>query len=267
MINRNRRTFGAIGLMLGLVALMLILILTALHAVGTDAGLYHAEQMKAGILPEAGISEGDLRMLDGRLAAYLSGDGAALNEGEGVAIIPVRGETQPAFNEKEMAHMADCFRLFELLRKVRIRLIPWAVLLIVGGAYLLQDRKKARRIAWLSPLLVLIPLGAFGVWAAVDFDGAFTFFHRLLFTNDLWLLDPRTDLLIRICPQSMFAGMGLCIALWSLAALVGVPALATLLTFIWPKNKRDEANSWNDNQAMRRASAQRPKTFDFGQKR
>ena len=271
MTNSKRRTLGAIGLTLGLVALMLIAILTALHAVGTDADLYYRLQQDAwqtmDAASAAGISDEDLRMLDGRLAAYLSGDGAALDEGEGVAIIPVRGETQPAFNEKEMAHMADCFRLFELLRKVRIRLIPWAVLLIVGGAYLLQDRKKARRIAWLSPLLVLIPLGAFGVWAAVDFDGAFTFFHRLLFTNDLWLLDPRTDLLIRICPQSMFAGMGLRIALWSLAALVGVPALATLLTFIWPKNKRDEANSWNDNQAMRRASAQRPKTFDFGEKR
>ena len=163
--------------------------------------------------------------------------------------------------------MEDCRRLFALLRKVRRRLIPWAVLLIVGGAYLLQDRRKARLAAWLSPLILLIPLGAFALWAAVDFDGAFTFFHRLLFTNDLWLLDPRTDLLIRICPESMFMAMGLRIALWSLAAVIAVPALATLITFIWPKNKQDEANKWNDNRAMRRASAQRPKTFDFGEKR
>ena len=118
---------GAIGLTLGLVALMLILILTAVHAVGTDSELYYRLQMKAGILPEAGIGDDELRRLDRRMAAYLGGDAAAL-------------EDEPPFNEREMAHMADCFRLFALLRKVRSRLAPWAVLLIAGGAWLLQDR-------------------------------------------------------------------------------------------------------------------------------
>ena len=267
MTNSKRSTLAAIALTVGLVALMLIAILTALHAVGTDAVLYYSEQTKAGVLPEAGISEADLRDLDGRLAAYLAGDEAALNAGGSVVQMPVFDRLQPAFNEREMTHMGDCFRLFQLLRKVRSRLVPWAVLLIVGGAYLLQNRRKARLAAWLSPLILLIPLGAFGIWAAADFDGTFSFFHRLLFTNDLWLLDPRTDLLIRICPEDMFMAMGLRIAAWSLAALIAIPALATLITFIWPKNKQDEANSWNDNRATRRASAQRPKTFDFGEKR
>ncbi len=271
MTNSKRTTLGAIALTLGLVALMLIAILTALHAVGTDGKLYYRLQQEAWLTMDAasaaGISDGDLRDLDGRLADYLAGDEAALNEGDGVVEIPVRGAVQPAFNEKEMTHMADCFRLFALLRKVRSRLIPWAVLLIVGGAYLLQNRRRARLAAWLAPLVLLIPLGAFGIWAAIDFGGAFTFFHRVLFSNDLWLLDPATDLLIRICPESMFMGMGLRIGLWSLAVVVAVPALATLITFIWPKNKQDEASKWNDNRATRRASAQRPKTFDFGEKR
>ena len=254
MSQQNRTTLGAIGLTLGLVALMLIVILTALHAVGVNDALYFKLQMEAGILPETGVSEDELRSIDRRLADYLRGDSAAL-------------EDAPPFNDREMAHMADCQRLFALLRKVRSRLIPWAVLLIVGGAYLLQNQRKARLAAWLAPLVLLIPLGAFGIWAAIDFGGAFTFFHRVLFSNDLWLLDPATDLLIRICPESMFMGMGLRIGLWSLAAVVAVPALATLITFIWPKNKQDEASKWNDNRATRRASAQRPKTFDFGEKR
>ena len=254
MTQSKRQTFGAIGLTLGLVALMLILILSALHAVGTDDGLYFKLQTEAGILPEAGVSEEELRSIDRRLSDYLQGDSAAL-------------EVDPPFNDREMAHMADCLGLFALLRKVRSRLIPWAVLLIVGGAYLLKNRKKARRCAWLAPLILLVPLGAFAVWACIDFDGAFTFFHRLLFTNDLWLLDPRTDLLIRICPEEMFAAMGLRIALWSAAAVVGVTALAVLLTHIWPKTNKNEGNTWNENRATRRAAGQRPKTFDVGGKR
>ena len=245
---------GAIGLTLGLVALMLILILTALHGVGTDAGLYYKLQMDAGVLSEAGISGDALRDIDHRLAEYLRGHVGPLTE-------------NPPFNDREMAHMADCLGLFALLRKVRSRLIPWAVLLIVGGAYLLQNRKKARRCAWLAPLVLLVPLGAFAVWACIDFDGAFTFFHRVLFSNDLWLLDERTDLLIRICPEEMFVAMGLRIALWSAAAVVGVTALAVLLTHIWPKTNKNEGNTWNENRATRRAAAQRPKTFDVGGKR
>ena len=121
--------------------------------------------------------------------------------------------------------------------------------------------------AKIEPLILLIPLGAFALWAIVDFDSAFTFFHRLLFTNDLWLLDPRTDLLIRICPESMFMAMGLRVGLWSLAALIAVPGLAVAVSFAWPKSKTNEGSKWNDNRAMRRAAAQRPKTFDVGGKR
>ena len=61
---------------------------------------------------------------------------------------------------------------------------------LVGGAALFLG---------LAGLLALI--------CALDFNRAFIAFHHLFFTNDLWLLDPRTDLLIRICPQSMFMGM------------------------------------------------------------
>lgn len=254
MSRQKRTTLGAIGLVLGLVALMLILVLTAVHGVGTDDGLYFKLQAEAGVLPGAGISESELRTLDRQLADYLRGNVAPLTEA-GV------------FNEREMAHMADCLGLFALLRKVRSRLVPWAVLLVVGGAYLLQDRRRARRCAWLAPLVLLVPLGAFAVWAAVDFDGAFTFFHRLLFTNDLWLLDPRTDLLIRVCPERMFAAMGLRIALWSAAGMAGVTALAVLLTYIWPKTNKDGGNAWKDNRATGRAAGQGPKTFDVGGRR
>ena len=268
------KTLGAVALALGLAVLCFILLLTALHGVGTDDALYYKLQTDAGVLPGAGISEDDLKTLDATLAHYLAGRPDELllpmesAPGEyAVLALNVNGEPQPAFNERELSHLEDCYDLFALLRKVRRRLIPWAVLLIVGGAYMMRDRRGVRRVAWLSPLILLIPLGAFALWAAIDFDAAFVFFHRALFDNDLWLLDPRTDLLIRICPESMFMEMGRAVALRGAAILAGVPALATLITFIWPKDKRDEADKWNDNRATRRAAAQRPKTFDVGGKR
>ena len=244
-MNRHRLPATA-ALILGLAVLYVIILLAAVHTVGTDANLYHSEQIKAGILPASGLTEEGLRALDQRLADYLKGDAAAL-------------ESDPPFSEKEMAHMADCFRLFALLRKVVSRLIPWAILLTVCGAYLLQDRRRARLCAWLSPLTVLIPLGLFAAYAMANFDAAFTLFHKLLFRNDLWLLDPATDLLIRVCPEAMFMHMGIRIFVCSLTGMLAVPAIAALLTFVWPKGKEDR-NTWKTT--TRRGPA--PKRIDFG---
>ena len=169
MTDRARKTIGAIGLTLGLIALMLLCTLTALHAVGTDDRLYHSEQTAAGVLPLSGLPGDGLRRVDAALAAYLAGDESALQAGGGTECaleVEVFGAKAPAFNAREMAHMRDCFRLFKLLRKVRGRLIPWAILLTVGGAYLLRDRRRIRLCAWLSPVLLLVPLGAFAAWAA-----------------------------------------------------------------------------------------------------
>ncbi|MBQ6375227.1 MAG: TIGR01906 family membrane protein [Clostridia bacterium] len=265
MTDKKRKTTGTAALTTGFAVLCVIILLTAVHAVGTDAGLYHSEQVKAGILPAAGIRDADLRMLDGRLADYLSGDAAALYSdaqadapGAPVVQVAIDGEARAAFNEREMAHLQDCYRLFALLRKVRSRLIPWAVLLIAGGAYILQDRRRARLCAWSSPWVLLVPMGIAAAVVAADFDAAFTLFHRALFSNDLWLLDPRTDLLIRICPESMFMHMGVRILIYSLIGILAVSAAATALTFIRPRGK--EEDTWN-NRDMRRGSGQKQITF------
>lgn len=35
----------------------------------------------------------------------------------------------------------------------------------------------------------------------VDFNTAFTVFHEIFFTNDLWLFDPAEDYMIRMLPE------------------------------------------------------------------
>ena len=40
-----------------------------------------------------------------------------------------------------------------------------------------------------------------------DFHRYFMIFHEMFFTNDLWLLDPDTDLLIRMLPEGFFLDM------------------------------------------------------------
>ena len=40
-----------------------------------------------------------------------------------------------------------------------------------------------------------------------DFHRYFMIFHEIFFKNDLWLLDPDTDLLIRMLPEGFFLDM------------------------------------------------------------
>ena len=274
MDDRLRTRVAAAMLALGLAVLDLIMLLTVVHAVGTDGALYYREQMKADILPASGLSDEDLRALDGMLAEYLGGDDRALLEPVGrlrfettggsievqapLMSMEVFGALQPVFSERELTHLQDCFNLFRLLRKVRRRLVPWAILLILGGARLLADRRRVRWCAGLSLLAVLLLLGALTAYAAADFDRAFTLFHRILFRNDLWQLNPATSLLIRICPESMFMAMGIRIAVYSLIAMIAAAAAAMALTCLWPGGKED--NTWKTT--TRRESA--PKRYDFG---
>ena len=132
--------------------------------------------------------------------------------------------------------MEDCQHLFDLLRALCLGLAIAAALLVLLSLILEWKEKPARAGSvapvWIASLILIVPLAIFGVWAALDFNSAFNFFHRLLFTNDLWLLNPETDLLIRICPSGLFESMGLRIALRAAVILLGVPVLLTGLKWI-----------------------------------
>lgn len=124
-----------------------------------------------------------------------------------------------AFQPHEQQHMADCRALFRLCRQVMWGTLAASVLL---GAL---TRRWAR-----LPLtaLGLVVIGgaalALAIAAALDFGAVFVRFHRLVFTNDLWLLNPRTDLLIRLMPTPFFV---------TYAALIGGVWLAGLALMIF----------------------------------
>ena len=218
----------------------------AVLEIGTNETLYFELQTRAGLPESAGISAEALEKLDVHLASCLRGredwNVEWLNPEGGPLRVVVDGVEQDAFNAREIQHMEDCQRLFDLLRTLRLSLAIAAALLVLLSLILEWKEKPARAGSvapvWIASLILIVPLAIFGVWAALDFNSAFNFFHRLLFTNDLWLLNPETDLLIRICPASMFESMGLRIALRAAAVLLGIPAVLTILKRISDTRKR-----------------------------
>lgn len=122
---------------------------------------------------------------------------------------PETGAPVPAFAEKENAHLKDVRGIVTALKLIR-----W----IGGGAAvaalaLLYAKNRADRAAFLSDAVrgfagaagcLLLCALALAAWGSVNFDGLFVTFHKIAFTNDLWLLNPQTDLLVALMPLPFF---------------------------------------------------------------
>lgn len=182
------KKFASVALAaLGTLLFTACLALSAFARLSTDGKVYYNIQMDEAV--DAGIEPDEMLELDIMLAEYLAGDESALDETE-------------AFHQREKAHMVDVFVIFEAVRLIR-SICFFAGSVFLAGAVVLRE-KCAAWGALIGAGMFFLPLIAIGIWAAADFSAAFTAMHHLLFSNDLWLMDPRTDLMIRMLPQRFF---------------------------------------------------------------
>lgn len=189
------------------ICLILALLITAVEAVCYWVPGYFPHEYEKHAVPESVSMEMDeLLSVTDHMMAYLRGGAGDLQIDAVVA-----GQTRPFFNAREIAHMEDVKGLF--LGGLRLR----RICLGLAGLGLL--------VLWRCRMLRLLPgalcagtglfFGAACVLAAViasDFDRAFTVFHHLFFDNDLWILNPRTDLLVNIVPEPFFMDTATAIA-------------------------------------------------------
>ena len=190
---------------------------TALEWVTYDVNHYMGEFEKQNWVPAAGMDQENLRRTALEITRYLKG------EKDDFQTMAVKdGELQPLYDERERIHMEDVLFLFDrarLLRNVSLILI---LLLTAGLVYSdpLWKNHWLRTVFYtgLANVDLMILLGLL-IW--LDFTKYFTYFHLLLFDNDLWILDPRRHVLIQLLPETFFINT---------AIKIGVIAMGTLLT-------------------------------------
>lgn len=147
-----------------------------------------------------GLAAEDYPQAAAMIAGYLSGETDTFQ-----LSATVNGtETEEAFGSREQTHMADVRGLFQLDRAVALGAVALSLLCVTVCYVLRRPDRQALRGFRDGLRGMLTVLAALMVWGAVDFDSLFILFHRLAFTNDLWLLDPATDLLIRLMPTDFF---------------------------------------------------------------
>ena len=169
-----------------------------------DAGLLQREMLRWAPPAASGLPEEAYAGVARMTADYLTGR----TERFQYEWITPAGETVACFQPHEAAHMADCRGLITLAGRVALGALAAAAACSAAGF-----RRQGRRAFARGLLRGLAGAGllaaALVAWALADFDGLFVTFHRVAFSNDGWLLDPRTDLLIRLMPTNFFVALGI----------------------------------------------------------
>lgn len=151
------------------------------------------------------------------------------------------GLSDTLFTQRERLHMVDVLDLFAGGRRMALGCF-W----VAAGMVVLSLALGGRRS--LGSGLVIGIAGFVGaglciaLWAAMDFSGWFETMHILVFTNDLWQLDPAKSRLINMMPLSFFMRAVKVIGLRFLAGALALFGVALLLRI--ERQPKEEENTW-----------------------
>lgn len=216
------------------ISLPIAVVLTSVQLVAFNENFFMGEFQKYHRVEATGMSQEQLREVAKAFIGYLSGHRAELN-----MQVVVDGHERLLFNDKELSHMRDVLGLFKGGFALRL----WAVILsiISIAAIGLWGYRRGidgitRALAWASGIPLV--LGAMvGLLLSTDFDRWFIYFHLLFFNNDLWQLDPSTDMLINIFNEGFFADAAFRILLYAAIAMAAILAVSAAW-LVYRKNRK-----------------------------
>lgn len=195
-------------------SLLLLCSLLSVQWVASDTNFYRQQFAALDRAKVLAISESDLERYSQHTIRYLLG-----REQDPNLKLVVGGQERWFLNDKEVSHMQDVQALFRLARRMTVGL-----LLGLGVALLITYRRGQLHLvySWLTQgAATALAIGGASVFLiSQDFTSAFTLFHELSFTNDLWLLNPAEDLLINLLPEAFFAAAAKAVAYRSCGLLL-----------------------------------------------
>lgn len=182
------------------IALSLVILISSINYYTFNDQYYKVKFDENQITKATGMEESELNRVIERITGYLSGRYDELN-----LMVDIKGEQVLMFNDKEIAHMIDVRKIFDDLSILRYLLLA----IIVLGTVTMYRKKRGnsylyRIMAANGGFTVLVFLSLL-LMVMTDFTKYFIKFHQMFFSNDLWILDPATDRLIQMLPESFFS--------------------------------------------------------------
>jgi integral membrane protein TIGR01906 len=194
---------------LGIVAslsLIIVLLITSFEiAVYGDYSFYEEKYRKYNVQANIDMEMEDIMAVTREMVPYLRG-----NREDLVVMTTVAGESREFFNDREKAHMYDVQQLFIKGLQLRIICIIVIVLCVAGLLMTKADWKRLLPLTYqIGTAIFVVITGSLLFLFSRDFTKYFIIFHEIFFSNDLWILNPETDLMINILPEGFFMDMGI----------------------------------------------------------
>ncbi len=203
-MNKSSRVWSTVCACAASVMLIVALLILSIEMFALNPSFFTSEYSKLNTAQDIGIAEQDLTAVTNKLINYITDADKDLD-----IQAEIGGEMQEVFGEREKDHMVDVKALYLSARNVRTVFFIGAVVLVIA-TFLIRKKQACKTLCksflCVSGVFVVI-VGALGLYAAVDFTSFWISFHHLFFTNDLWLLDPRTDVLIMMVPEQFFSDL------------------------------------------------------------
>ena len=223
MESRHMTIVKAAGFML-VWTVILFTLAAAVYGIAGDGDLLAREMFRHAPPEVTGLPETEYEGAGRMTAGYLTGREPVFQ----YAFSDAEGREYTCFQPHEADHMADCRNLIGLAGTLRWIIGCLALLFAAAGVLLRKHKAFSGGMFTGLGTAALVFAGLAG-WALADFDGLFVTFHRVAFTNEGWLLDPRTDLLIRLMPTGLFIALAVKIMVWTAAAALMLLAAAVLI--------------------------------------
>ena len=215
------------GIILSFSIITTLLITSLQIAIYGDFGFYEKEYKKYNVLDDLNMEMKDVMYVTHEMMGYLKGDRETLE-----VYTVIEGKEQDFFNEQDKLHMKDVQGLF--IGGLHIRTGAMIVFLLCIITLVLTKAKWK----YLVPRAFLIGTAVTALGSLLlaylvsrDFTAAFTKFHEIFFTNDLWLFDPAEDYMIRMLPEGLFSDMVMRIGVIFVTALIAL----IIVSIVWKK--------------------------------
>lgn len=179
-----------------------------------NKSFYKNEYKKLGVAEYIGISEDDLKKTTDVLLGYIKGENKTLD-----IECRINGITRSVFNDREKAHMLDVKNLYD--GAIVVRNVSFVIFVL---SFIYIGRSKELFIGYKYSLsLVGLIIAFLLLFCLMDFEGFWLAFHHLFFPfNDLYILDPRYDILVMMVPEGFFFDLYVLIVASTSVMLVGL---------------------------------------------
>lgn len=194
-----------------------ILFVSCINIFAFNRNFYNIEYNSLNTAQNLGMSETSLYVATDTLLDYLQ------DYRDNIDVkVEVNDREREVFDEREKAHMIDVKYLYQDALMIRNVMLIIAIALALFIYY--DNKKEFKEVMTYAyirvSIMFLFALSALILYAISDFTTFWTNFHKVFFSNDLWLLNPNTSIMINMFPETFFYHLVFAIAISFVFALI-----------------------------------------------